>query len=236
MTDTYRFADKLIRIRSIYPDVHALCRSYAAQGIPVTDVVTTEEDIDYEMRHMADMSRGYAETLAVYRQISEYLVSFDTFLFHGSALAVDGECYIFTAPSGTGKSTHARLWRELLGDKVIMVNDDKPLIRVTKERSFAYGTPYDGKHRLSTDICMPIRAICHITRSEDNFITPLSPKQMLPTLLSQCYHPRNAAGMAKTLDLLGCLSANTAFYRLGANMDISAAKLSYETMRKKDET
>ena len=232
MTGIYRFADKTFRITSIYPDVHALCRNYSAQGDTADkDIVTSEEDIDYEVRKLTGFSRGYAEALAVYRKISEYMTAYGTFLFHGSAIAVDGECYIFTAPSGTGKSTHSRLWRELLGDRVVMVNDDKPLIRVTDERSYAYGTPYDGKHHLSTDVCMPIRAICHITRSPENHITKLSPKEMLPVLISQCYHPRDAVGMAATMVLLDKLSANTAFYRLGANMDISAAELSYDTMR-----
>jgi serine kinase of HPr protein (carbohydrate metabolism regulator) len=62
---------------------------------------------------------------------------YDTFLFHGSAIAVDGVGYLFTAKSGTGKSTHARLWRELLGARAVMVNDDKPLLRVTEGRSAA---------------------------------------------------------------------------------------------------
>ncbi len=60
-----------------------------------------------------------------YRKLAESLLEYGVLLFHGSSVAVDGFGYIFAAQSGTGKSTHARLWRELLGERAVMVNDDK---------------------------------------------------------------------------------------------------------------
>lgn len=72
------------------------------------------------------------EETAVYRKIADKMVDYDTFVFHGSVIAVEGQAYLFTAKSGTGKSTHTRLWREMLGDKAVMVNDDKPMLRVTE--------------------------------------------------------------------------------------------------------
>lgn len=78
---------------------------------------------------MADgeYSLSYLETLAVYRKIVTRLVFSDILLIHGSAIAVDGKAYLFTAPSGTGKSTHTRMCREYFKDRAVMVNDDKPL-------------------------------------------------------------------------------------------------------------
>lgn len=52
-------------------------------------------------------------------------------MIHGSAISVGREGYLFTAKGGTGKSSHARLWRELLGDRAVMMNDGKPFIRVS---------------------------------------------------------------------------------------------------------
>ena len=136
MTGTYRIADIVIRIESIYRRVHRLCVAYRClEDSPDFTVQITQADIDFE-RDKSDRDAvregrpvrqhwdGYLETLAVYRQIAEAMPRFDTVLMHGSCVAVDGEAYLFTAKSGTGKSTHARLWREMLGDRAVMVNDD----------------------------------------------------------------------------------------------------------------
>ena len=110
------------------------------------------------------------ETLAVYRKIADQMLSYDTLLFHGSVVAVDETGYLFTAKSGTGKSPHARLWREYLGERAVMVNDDKPLLQITKNGVIAYGTPWDGKHHLSSNIAVPLKAICILTRASENHI------------------------------------------------------------------
>ena len=73
------------------------------------------------------------------------LGDYDGFFFHSSALALDGEGYLFTALSGTGKSTHTRNWRKLFGERVTMINDDKPIIRRIDGRFFVCGTPWMGK-------------------------------------------------------------------------------------------
>ncbi|MBQ3920227.1 MAG: hypothetical protein II695_11160 [Oscillospiraceae bacterium] len=231
MTGTYRFADKRVRIDSIYPDVHALCRRYAVQGDADIDIRIVHDDILNEISDSCT-SEGYAETLAVYRKIAEIMPYYDIFLFHGSAIAVDNECYIFAAPSGTGKSTHARLWREVLGDRAVMVNDDKPLIRIDNGCCYAYGTPYDGKHRLSNDICVPIRAVCIIQRDTHNHICETGFSEAFPFLMAQSYRPRDAAALGRTISLIERMKESVRFYRLGANMEHSAAELSYETMRK----
>lgn len=115
-------------------------------------IATTQYDIDFEREKSAredtkegipirQFSDAYLETLAVYRKIADYLLSCDTLLFHGSVIAVDGEGYLFTAKSGTGKSTHTRLWREYFGERAVIVNDDKPLLHITDSGVTAYGTP-----------------------------------------------------------------------------------------------
>ena len=135
MTGLYRIAETNIEIISLYAQVHDLCRDYRAQGAPELTVRVTAAGIARECAadDGAGHSDAYLETLAVYRQIAEAMPARDTLLFHGSALAADGVGYLFTAPSGTGKSTHARLWRELLGGRVRMINDDKPLLRLGPE-------------------------------------------------------------------------------------------------------
>ena len=181
MTATYKIADKVIEICSLHGDVHDYCRQYRCEGVPDFSVVTVQADIvaerekeimtaETENRTSHAASDGYMEELAVYRKIAEKMLEYDTFLFHGSCVAVDGAGYLFTASSGTGKSTHTRLWRELLGDRAVMVNDDKPLIRVSKDGATIYGTPYNGKHRLGSNIAVPLKAVCLLERAQTNTI------------------------------------------------------------------
>ena len=240
MKSNYRFADRVIEIRSLHAEVHELCRYYRTEAAPELEVATTPEDIAFERQKSAREAAlegrapgawtdGYLETLAVYRRIAERMPDYDTVLFHGSAIAVDGAAYLFTAKSGTGKSTHTRLWRELLGDRAMMVNDDKPLIRIGADGATVYGTPWDGKHHLSANIAVPLQAICILERAEENRIREITKPEALPMLIQQAYRPADPAALMKTLALLDRLDVK--LYRLGCNMDIGAAALSYHTMK-----
>lgn len=244
MTKTYKIAEKRIRITSIYDGVHELCRDYTDEGEPDFSVEVTQSNIDYERERSAAEDRieniptrtfsdKYLETLAVYRQIAERMLEYDTLLFHGSVVAVDGEAYLFTAKSGTGKSTHTRLWREYFGERAVMVNDDKPLIKITDSGAVVFGTPWDGKHRMSSNIAVPLKAVCILERAENNRIETVDIKTAYPMLLQQSYRPKDQMLFIKTLELLDTLSKTVGLYKLGCNMDIQAAEVSYNGMKGK---
>lgn len=242
MTKKYKIAGKLIEITSIYPDVHEYCKDYAADGEPDFSVEITPQDIAYERektakeyayegRRAPDYSEGVLEETAVYRKIAEHMPLYDTFVFHGSVIAVDGVGYLFTAKSGTGKSTHTRLWRELFGERAVMVNDDKPMIRATDSDVTVFGTPYNGKHKLGNNISVPLRAICILERAEENSISLITKAEAYAMLLQQIYRPQDPAQMVKTLKLVDRMADSVRIYRLGCNMDISAAKTAYNAMK-----
>lgn len=246
ITETYRIADRVIEISSVYEQVHQLCAAYRTdEAARDFSVQTSEADIEYERKKSAQedallntplrrFSDGYLETLAVYRKIAENMLRFDTFLMHGSCIAVDGQAYLFTAKSGTGKSTHTRLWRARFGDRTIMVNDDKPLIRITKEGAFACGTPWDGKHRLSTDTVVSLRGVCILERAEQNGIRSITRSEAYPMLLQQSYRPADAALLQKTLLLIDRMANAVTLWRLGCNMDPEAAEVSSSAMMHPD--
>lgn len=209
----------------------------------VTRIRITQSDIDFEREKSAreDIKEGipirqfsdaYLETLAVYRKIADHLLSCDTLLFHGSVIAVDGIGYLFTAKSGTGKSTHTRLWREYFGERAVMVNDDKPLLRITDSSVTAYGTPWDGKHRLSTNIAVPLKGICILTRDTTNHIEPAEPHAVYPLIVQQTNRSLSVDGMKQTLSLIDRMLNVVPVYRLGCNMDIEAARVAYEGMNR----
>ena len=243
MTGMYRLADLNIEITSVYRYIHDFCKDYREEEegcFPDFSVRPTRNEIEFERKKSAEIDayeglpeRSYPddwlEMLAVHRMIAERLPDFNGFLLHGSAVAVDGECYVFTAKSGTGKSTHTHLWRELLGARAVMVNDDKPLVRITEHGTLVYGTPWNGKHSLSSNIAVPLKAICILERGEENRIREVGMDEMLPKLLLQAYRPMNPAGTQKLLEVFDRMDAR--FYRMQCNMDIRAAELAYQTMK-----
>ena len=241
MGSTYRLAGHTVEIELLYPQVHTLCADYRVEGKPEYRISITPADIAFEReRSVRTDAResvapraygdGYLETLAVYRRLVGLLVEEDILLMHGSVVAVDGQAYLFTAKSGTGKTTHTRLWLQQFGSRAMVVNGDKPLLHITSEGVTVYGTPWDGKEHLSTNTACPLRAVCILTRSQTNHIRRISKQEALPMLCQQTHRPGDPAAVAKTLTLVDRLGSMVPMYRLGCNMEPEAAQVAYRGM------
>lgn len=231
ITGRYEFAGQTVEVNSLHEEVHRYCAAYRTDAPADFSVTISQEDIEYERSREETPGHfdAYLEELAVYRKISEKMPYYDTILFHGSVIAVDGAAYVFTAKSGTGKSTHTALWRQLFGDRAVMVNDDKPLFHIGDVVT-AYGTPYDGKHKLSNKIAVPLKALCILERAAENKIVKITRSEAYPMLVQQAYRPADVIAMQKTLTLIDKMADKVELYRLGCNMDPEAARISYEGM------
>lgn len=240
----FKIGGRVFVIRSIYDLIQRMCSDYRSDAPADFSIAISPEMIEAERLNSKEQSErenlppcdypnDYLETLAVYRELSTRLISYDTLLFHGSVVAVDGAAYLFTAKSGVGKSTHVSLWRKLLGERASMVNDDKPLIRMTDGQPVVYGTPWDGKHHLSSNVEAPLKAICLLERDTENHIERISPSEACAFLLQQSFLPSDRVLLLSSLALLNRLAGSVALYRLGCNMDLSAAELSFGTMSAK---
>ena len=215
-----RLAGHTVAVDAMYPRVYSLCQDYPSDLSPEIQVNISEDDIAYEcteaQKTHATQDTGYLETLAVYRKISEAMLSFDTFLMHGAVVAVDDEAYMFTASSGTGKTTHILKWKNNI-QGAFVVNGDKPLIKISETKAIACGTPWCGKEQLGTNTMVPLKAIVLMERSENNFIEEVSFGKALVFLLQQVYRPVETVKIKKTLALLSELSARVRFFRFCFN-------------------
>ena len=209
---------------------------YESKGTPDFYIRVTDEDIRRE--DIANLCNdGWRitpvalEFFAIQRQIVSCLSNLGVILFHGSAICVDGRTYIFTAPSGTGKSTHSRFWRELLQDHdVVMVNDDKPFLKVEEGRVTAYGSPWRGKEGLGCNMSAPVEAICSISQGTENAIREATPEEMFTIFYEQSFRPFDKEGTENHLHNLDVLTRNVRLYKLECDMSLDAARLSYGTM------
>lgn len=170
-----KVADQIIKINCLYDWIFKYCKEYISEEKDIDfEVNITLEDIEFERSKDTLNSRDeYLEILAVHRKISEKMPEYNTVLFHGSLLELDGKGYLFTAPSGTGKSTHVRLWKEYFGERVTVVNDDKPYLKIVDNQVIGFGTPWDGKHRLSKNVSVPVKGICILSQDKSNWIKKL---------------------------------------------------------------
>lgn len=233
----YKIADVVFDADIRYRYTVTICQQYEYDGDDEPKFIAkiTNQDIERERSNSNGQYQypdSYLESLALFRKLCDYLLERgDGIVFHSSAVMVDGEVYLFTAPSGTGKSTHTRLWRELLGDKAIMVNDDKPIIRLIDGEFYVYGTPWTGKHHLGENIRGKLKAICRISKSKENRIRESNNREMLLVIFEQTIRPTAENKLDNLINIIDKMLNSVDKYYLECNMDISAAELSYNTMK-----
>ena len=159
------------------------------------------------------------------------LLRFNGLLLHASAVVKDGYAYLFSAPSGTGKSTHTTLWRKTFGyDEVLMLNDDKPALRFEDGRWYAYGTPWSGKTDQNRNMRVPVGGICLLNRGESNSIEPYTGATTVYELLQQTVRPGYAEVRGQLLELLDSLMTSVPVWRLYCTPTADAAILSHKAM------
>lgn len=223
-----KLIDYVFTIRNRFPYIERICRDYITDT-PGEVISISDEELAFEKQDDENFSDAYLESLAVYRKICERLLDEDILLFHCSALAIDGKAYLFTGPSGTGKSTHARLWRERFGEQVTMINDDKPLLAFGENGIAVYGTPYSGKHRLQTNTCAPVEGIVFLKQAPENRIRRMTASEAYPSLLSQTYRRSDPAGTIRTMDLVQKLTGLPVF-ALDCTISQEAVELAYQAL------
>jgi hypothetical protein len=143
---------------------------------------------------------------------------------HASCICFNGRSVLFTAPAGTGKSTHANIWKEHLGAKVI--NGDRPFLHLSGDEVRAYGVPWDGKEQIFLQEDHPVTAIVEIRRAKSNSVRRLSCDQAFKLLMKQCFIPMwDDAAKFSVMQSIKSISKTVPFYRLFCLPEASAAEL-----------
>ncbi len=228
----YEIAGLRIDIKNSYPYTDRFCFQYLScdQLSPVDLVATvSEEEMEEERTLSPGYSEGYIENICLYRSICIQLPKFNRMLMHCSVLEYDGKGYAFLGRSGTGKSTHTKLWLEQLSPTRV-INGDKPILEYEAGSFIAYGTPWMGKECWGVKASVPLKALCFLEQAKVNSIEKLTAAEVNPRVFMQILIPEEEENAAKTLELLDKMVTGIPCYLLKCDISAEAVKTSFEAM------
>ncbi|MBE7039039.1 MAG: hypothetical protein E7404_09090 [Ruminococcaceae bacterium] len=233
-----KIADFDIDFKSDIHHLKRIMRNFLSDS-DTTDISVgiDEADVKYEMDIFEELDvRIYPTTFkisALFRKLSEQLPLHNAFVLHSACFDVDGVGVAFAAHSGTGKTTHMRLWQELLGERMTVVNGDKPIVRFfydEPETAYSYGTPWNGKEGLGCNMRTHLQHICFIERSETNSCSPINKNEALNLILKQVYMPKNPQALLCTVQLIDRLLSCCKLWKINCNMEPQAAEVAYNAI------
>lgn len=228
----YRIADILVEMSPKYSRLLRQSERYKVQTEQKADfgIFLSDEFLQEKQDANPHLPIGDCEYIWAGSDFYHKLLDYDGIMLHSSCVAVNGKAYLFSAPSGTGKSTHTNLWKEKFGDDLVFVNDDKPALRFFEGRVFACGTPFSGKTDLNSNCKFPLAGICLLHRAETNSIKEADKSLAVKKIFTQILRPKEQLAMINTLEILNKILSVVPVYDLYCNMDKSAADLSYAYM------
>jgi hypothetical protein len=176
-----------------------VCAASRYTGEPLCLLHTDNGWSTIDISYIKDYPRiEYAVTGIMFNIIIRSRVIFHQgIVIHASAIKYDGKGIIFSAPSGTGKSTQAGLWEEYMGARVL--NDDCPVVKIEYGRPYIYGTPCSGSTDKFLNDSVPLSAIVIIEQAGENTIRALTNREAISYLMPRCflsYYDQNLMDMA----------------------------------------
>ena len=233
----YKIADIIIKINPIYKKTEQSLAPYLTNNDVFDIEISVSEEEIYEKSLQSEFElpkSEYEGSLILTKLCSKLLESYRGFFFHSSSLILDGKGYVFTAPSGTGKSTHTALWRKHFGSRVTMINDDKPLIRQNGEDFFIYGTPWMGKSNIGNNVKSTVNAVFILKRGEQNSAKRVKVSEVFKEILEATVVPMDKTLMSTLLTLLDKFFTNVPVYLLHCNISDEAVMTAYNAANGKN--
>ena len=240
MTDfTIMLCGIAIGVHSMFEATRDFCSEYLTDRPPKFELTVTPNDLEaerqslqksdiYEGREAVNYRDEDLERTALLRLAADKLPEYDALLFHGAIVAFEGKCYMFTAPSGTGKTTHSLLWLKNIPHSYIL-NGDKPFLLSKEGEIYGCASPWQGKEDYGVNEILPLAGICLLERADFNHIEKISYDSAFEALVLQSHKPAKTPALLNYMKLLSRFS-KVALYRLGCNTEDEAALVCYKKM------
>lgn len=230
----YKIADCIVEYEPIYPLLQRQMGPYEwKNGSDTIDIriTVTEEFCLEKQKENPHLTPEQCEYIFAGAEFYRRFILHGGFFLHASAVELDGRGYLFSAPSGTGKSTHTKLWQKCFGaDRALIINDDKPAIKIEKDVCMVYGTPFSGKTDENLNRCVPIQGICMLERGEENKIWRIEPSEAVPLILQQTILPRSEKMIDRLFPMIETVLGRIRIYRMQCSISQEAAKMAHGIM------
>ena len=214
-TIVLKIANLNIRVYYQYNLFYELSKKYVLDNYNHVDIELN--DIDNN-KYLINNKPEVAEVLAILDCFAKHIYDYNMLLVHGAAIEYKNKAYLFMGPSGIGKSTHIKFWKQAL-DNITIINGDKPVI---DDNGFVYGTPWSGKERWNSLVSYKLESLIFIYRDTYNHIEKTNGSDILQDLLNGINLPEYSA---KCFDLVNKAFSGITIYKMFCTNHISAAKL-----------
>lgn len=219
-----KIADVVMEIDNKQSYIYEYCKDWSSNGTPEFRVGVTADEINKYIS-----SCGYAtdprtvERVLLSRKIAAKLPPYHAFLIHGGVIEFEGQGIIFSASRGVGKTTHINLWRDAFGDKVKVVNGDKPVIKREGSEFIAHGTPWRGKENLGDNSSVKVNKLCFIKRADTPSVERISEKQAWTRLCRQTVYPESCEMYDVFAKDMADFLKSVDIYLVSVNQDVESA-------------
>ena len=211
---TIEIAGIPIGIESRYGSTKQIYKDYLTDRLPWKTVSASEEEMKLEGQGTPEEN----EQLCIYRKIALLMMDYEAFLMHAAVISIDGQGIAFTAESGTGKTTRVLLWKKAFGNRMKVVNGDKPILRFMNERLYSCGTPWRGKEHMGENTSVQMKAVCFLQRGEEVSLQRMDATDVTKRLFKQVLLPNDSKLMGVFMNLMERFVKEVPFYLYTCNM------------------
>jgi len=141
---------------------------------------------------------------------------------HAAAILYRDEVILFSAPSQTGKSTHAKIWMNTF-EGVELLNDDKPLLKLEDNRIMVYSSPFSGKTSINQNKYAPLKSIIFLRQGLSNIVSVMTDEVKIESLMRNILRPDRTDLWDQVLSKISKLMNEVPIYQIEATMDSEAA-------------
>ncbi len=228
----YRIADTIVEMDAIFK-IKSQAIKYLYSTDKPADIKVNIPDIEAYNKRQPDYTYESFCYMLSGSDFYKKLLDFGGMMLHASAVAVEDKAYLFSAASGTGKSTHTQLWLEKFGNSAYIINDDKPAIRYVDGELYVYGTPWSGKTDLNVNSRAKLQGICFLQRDERNWIRRQSAEESIERIMHGSLKRLTVPQLKKQIDIIKNIIENVPIFTMGCTPTPDAAEMSYNAMKNK---
>lgn len=234
-------ADVEVAFRFHFSGTGMLFRNYEKKKIPQGyrgKVISADPAKILAFSEASGSSMEFSEYNCLRDETANYMTEIGRVMFHGVAFQYGTGVYILTAPSGTGKSTQYRNLYTLYGERIQIINGDKPLLGPgEKEEIIVYPSPWNGKENWSGSIHGPLRAVILLEQAKENILTILDKKEAVVPILQQClYTAPNGKSVHTVFRMTDSILNGVPLYHFFNRGNLASSEVLFDCIRKVEDT